>query len=416
MRFWKIIAAVACFVSGVAHADSYLASKDGSMVLDMGTGLVWMRCSVGQKWSGESCNGVAEEYDLQQARLISNNFNARGTVGGITDWVIPTIRQLASLRVCSKGAPIGVVNDGKAQAIPKECPDFSVAPTLSEKYFPSSRTGLYLSSSVDGDYNWLVSFNNGGVAKYRSGSSVFVRFVRSDSVTMQNIAKLKSDFSSDELENWVVEVELKNKMQREAEELRKEEERKRVAAEERQRAIDERRWEEERKKKAVEDAADERRREEERKRKAAEEAAAERASLQEAIAKGAQQLYLLAGQAQRGKDVQIRSRRFGAVELYELIVEHFPKSDFAVKATDQLTAISRNESLSRAASEGQNRAQQQMENQRENQRAASRQQCEAQKQTCFSGCGQSSYWNGRSYVDNQSWSGCRSRCESISCY
>lgn len=47
--------------------------------------------------------------------------------------------------------------------------------------------------------------------------------------------------------------------------------------------------------------------------------------------------------------------------------------------------------------------------------AQSRQQCEAQKQTCLAACGNPSYWNGRQYVDNQSWSSCNSRCSQISC-
>jgi predicted NACHT family NTPase len=112
--------------------------------------------------------------------------------------------------------------------------------------------------------------------------------------------------------------------------------------------------------------------------------------------KNPQMMYLRAGQYARDGE----SSR--AVQLYESIIKRFPDSPFAVKADDQLNAGRRAE---------------RMENEkRGDQRAASRQQCEAQKQTCFSGCGQSSYWNGRSYVDNQSWSGCRSRCESISCY
>ena len=118
--------------------------------------------------------------------------------------------------------------------------------------------------------------------------------------------------------------------------------------------------------------------------------------------KNPQSMYLRAGQYARDGDSS------KANQLYDSIIKRFPDSPFAVKADDQLNAGRRAE---RMENEKQS-AQQQMENQR----AASRQQCEAQKQTCFSGCGQSSYWNGRSYVDNQSWSGCRSRCESISCY
>jgi hypothetical protein len=41
--------------------------------------------------------------------------------------------------------------------------------------------------------------------------------------------------------------------------------------------------------------------------------------------------------------------------------------------------------------------------------------CVAQKQTCLASCGEISYWNGKTYVENQSWGGCKSKCESISC-
>ena len=44
------------------------------------------------------------------------------------------------------------------------------------------------------------------------------------------------------------------------------------------------------------------------------------------------------------------------------------------------------------------------------------QMCEAQKQSCLATCGNPTYWNGRSYVDNQSWSMCYSRCNQINCY
>lgn len=44
-----------------------------------------------------------------------------------------------------------------------------------------------------------------------------------------------------------------------------------------------------------------------------------------------------------------------------------------------------------------------------------RQQCEATRQTCEASCGLASYWTGSKYVENQSWSSCRSKCTNISC-
>lgn len=51
----------------------------------------------------------------------------------------------------------------------------------------------------------------------------------------------------------------------------------------------------------------------------------------------------------------------------------------------------------------------------QSQNSSTRQLCEAQKKTCLASCGEISYWNGRTYVENQSWSGCNSKCKNISC-
>lgn len=59
------------------------------------------------------------------------------------------------------------------------------------------------------------------------------------------------------------------------------------------------------------------------------------------LALGARGLYLEAGKAQRNGPVSFVNTRFGANELYEMIVDKFPDSEYAVKATDQLTSLSR---------------------------------------------------------------------------
>jgi Protein of unknown function (DUF1566) len=327
MRFWRIIAAIICFCGEVAYAGPYFSSKDGLMVLDKATGLIWMRCSLGQKWDGEACSGVPTDFRLELGRALANSLNAGSLIiDGKTDpaWVVPKIHQIASLRACSEGGLLGVVNVG-AQEIEKECPDFSYAPTIDAKIFPNTKADLYLSSSIDGEYSWLVGFNSGNVVNYRGGVHVFIRLVRSVSMTEEDL----QDFPYEELKKWFAAEKMRNKIQREAEEIKKEEERKRVAAEERRREMDERL------------------RAEDRRKKEAEEAATERAILQEAIAKGAQQLYLLAGQAQRGKEIKIHNRVFSATKIYEIIIDNFPKSEFAVKADDQLNAIKRDERMER---------------------------------------------------------------------
>jgi hypothetical protein len=86
-----------------AQAGPYFASKDGSMIWDQATGLVWARCSLGQKWNGKTCVGEASMRYFDVAQDAAKIFNAAGGLGNFTDWVVPTIKQLATLRACSTG-------------------------------------------------------------------------------------------------------------------------------------------------------------------------------------------------------------------------------------------------------------------------------------------------------------------------
>lgn len=112
----------------------------------------------------------------------------------------------------------------------------------------------------------------------------------------------------------------------------------------------------------------------EKERQAAMEAAeqaAKAAALKKTLAAGAQGMYLQAAQKQRSGDTGEAGR------LYELIMEHFPKDRFAVKAADQLTAlmgVSRTESAVRGAAERSAQAQREVAE-------AQRQSADAQRQS-----------------------------------
>jgi hypothetical protein len=97
-------------LGAVAQAAPFYASKDGSMVWDEDPGLVWARCSLGQKWTGKTCAGDASKHTFEDALATAALFNAVGGLGGAKDWTVPAIRQLVSLRSCSTG-PIGDLRD-----------------------------------------------------------------------------------------------------------------------------------------------------------------------------------------------------------------------------------------------------------------------------------------------------------------
>ena len=75
----------------------------------------------------------------------------------------------------------------------------------------------------------------------------------------------------------------------------------------------------------------------------------------------------------------------------------------------------RQEQANREAQERRDQAARDEQYRRDAPARQARQMCEAQKQTCLATCGNPTYWNRRSYVDNQSWSMCYTRGNQISC-
>lgn len=100
-------------------------------------------------------------------------------------------------------------------------------------------------------------------------------------------------------------------------------------------------------------------------------------ALTELIGLGARNLYLEAGKAQRNGSITFFNTKFSAAQLYEIIVDKFPDSEYAVKATDQLTAMSRS---SREQSAAQSAADQLNFNAR--QRAY--ESCKVEMNSCYS--------------------------------
>jgi len=55
------------------------------------TGLTWMRCAMGQTWSGTTCTGTAGTFTWDDAKALTI------TYAGKSDWRLPTIRELSTL-------------------------------------------------------------------------------------------------------------------------------------------------------------------------------------------------------------------------------------------------------------------------------------------------------------------------------
>lgn len=70
------------------------------------TGLMWMRCSLGQTWDGNTCTGNASMHTWQGALQAVQDFNNQGGGAGYTDWRLPSINEIQTLveRRCANPA------------------------------------------------------------------------------------------------------------------------------------------------------------------------------------------------------------------------------------------------------------------------------------------------------------------------
>jgi hypothetical protein len=71
-------------------------NKDGTLT-DQQSGLTWMRCSLGQQWNGENCQGEPSAYTWQAAQAAAAQINQTGGFASHSDWRMPHIPELAMI-------------------------------------------------------------------------------------------------------------------------------------------------------------------------------------------------------------------------------------------------------------------------------------------------------------------------------
>jgi hypothetical protein len=80
-----LLGALSFLVAGASFGASLQASADGTAT-DSATGLTWMRCVVGQTWTGSTCAGDPPYSSLDQARAFGTT-----SFAGHNDWRLPTM-------------------------------------------------------------------------------------------------------------------------------------------------------------------------------------------------------------------------------------------------------------------------------------------------------------------------------------
>lgn len=164
----------------------YFTEVAPGVVKDSRTGLEWMRCSLGQQWSASAntCTGKVKEYKWQGAQDAAKELNATGGFAGKKNWRVPTIRELQSIRYCSKGftTDMNDLQDGQPK-VPHYCNVGSTKPTIDSATFPATPDNSYWSSTPYAglsSFAWYVNFVNGNFSNHygRSSSYYAVRLVR----------------------------------------------------------------------------------------------------------------------------------------------------------------------------------------------------------------------------------------------
>ena len=152
-------------------ADRYQDNNDGT-VTDVVTKLQWKKCSEGQEWNNQTCTNNPTKYKWDEAMNIKSNF------ANYSDWRLPTIEELRTLRYCSsEDQPF---NDGKKEL--NGCKEGYTSPTIVTEMFPNTPADGFWSSSTYTYYNsyaWQLYFNYGNDYNNNKGNSYVVRLVRS---------------------------------------------------------------------------------------------------------------------------------------------------------------------------------------------------------------------------------------------
>jgi Protein of unknown function (DUF1566) len=68
---------------------------DGT-VTDKESRLMWLRCSVGQRWTGSACEGSWAPHDWQSAQAAAGVLNRSGA-HFFNDWRLPTLPEMATI-------------------------------------------------------------------------------------------------------------------------------------------------------------------------------------------------------------------------------------------------------------------------------------------------------------------------------
>ena len=76
--------------------ERFTDNHDGT-VTDTKSGMTWMRCALGQRWTGSRCRGEPRAFTWKSAQDAASGLNAAGGFANHRDWRMPHIPELAMI-------------------------------------------------------------------------------------------------------------------------------------------------------------------------------------------------------------------------------------------------------------------------------------------------------------------------------
>jgi predicted Zn finger-like uncharacterized protein len=157
------------------NMSKFIDNTDGTVTFveagKYGRVITWQRCSVGQTWTGTTCNGEAKKMTWDEAMKFTSDF------AGHNDWRLPTEDELLTLVYCSdteytteEGIPDIYIVCKNSEII---------RPTINGTYFPNTPNEFFWSSSeVEYGRSKGVSFSRGDFAVGFKTDASYVRLVQ----------------------------------------------------------------------------------------------------------------------------------------------------------------------------------------------------------------------------------------------
>ncbi len=117
--------------------DDFIPQGNGT-VIDKRTGLQWMQCSIGQQWTGKTCEGNSTEYSFDET------IKKRQVFAGYNDWRLPLVEELETLVYCSSGKFFA----RKHEENPLMCKGKYQVPTIFHSVFPNTLASSFYWTST----------------------------------------------------------------------------------------------------------------------------------------------------------------------------------------------------------------------------------------------------------------------------